>query len=705
MATRPKPRSGGEGLPAADVLRKEDVRRHRRGAVWGIIFMASTLVGIVALTALILSIINDSFGYVAVQNEIDPATLVTMARAQNVAVLPNTTTSEDDAVLTAGVASNPYAIGFVGFAPYLDQADALRAVKVEGVALEPETAKSGQYPLARPLFLYTTETLLKNNPALAGYVNYFIEHAPEALADAGYFPMTTEEAAASAALPPSAPNAEAARSGSVAVAGSSTVSPLALTIAEKYKQDGFEGQITVDSIGSKAGFQRFCVEGTSDLALASRAMTRAEVDLCRTKARRVPLEIPIATDAIAVMVSHENTFVQELSLAQLQQIFLGAEQWSDVDPSWPDQPIVRYVPGLDSGTLDFFVSHVHGDTKLADLEQEDLLHILAANVSAGRLRALEAGQPMIERTRQEMYDLVLAEVVKPTIVQSWPLYQSLFSKAEIEATAATIPKAELEWRNWISWDFITSPQSSNPAVAGVRTAILGSLWVVLICMLFAVPLGIGTAVYLEEYSQKNWFSSLVSTNINNLAGVPSIIYGLLGLAIFVRMMEPLTSGAFFGASDPTTANGRTVISAGLTLGLLTLPLIIINAGEAIRAVPPSLREASYGLGATRWQTVWHHVLPNAISGILTGSILAVSRAVGETAPLVVVGASTFITMDPNNPFAKFTVLPTQIYQWTSRPQAEFRNLAAAASLVLLLMLLLMNSAAVYLRNRYSSQRM
>jgi len=345
------------------------------------------------------------------------------------------------------------------------------------------------------------------------------------------------------------------------------------------------------------------------------------------------------------------------------------------------------------------------DVTLADLDKDALVRILASGVSAGRMRALEAWQPMKERTREDVLDLVVAEVVRPTIVRSWPLLHSLLNKADIEATAAGIPDANLEWRNWISWDFVASPQSSNPAIAGVRTAIFGSLWVVAISMFFAVPLGIGAAVYLEEYSDRNWFSNLVDTNINNLAGVPSIIYGLLGLAIFVRALEPLTSGAMFGASDPTTANGRTALAAGLTLGLLTLPLIIINAREAIRAVPSSLREASYGLGATRWQTVWSHVLPNAIGGILTGSILAVSRAIGETAPLVVVGASTFITMDPSGPFSKFTVLPAQIYQWTARPQAEFRNLAAAASLTLLLMLIVMNSVAVYLRNRYSSQRM
>jgi phosphate transport system permease protein len=207
---------------------------------------------------------------------------------------------------------------------------------------------------------------------------------------------------------------------------------------------------------------------------------------------------------------------------------------------------------------------------------------------------------------------------------------------------------------------------------------------------------------LEEYSTgQGWFDRTVETNINNLAGVPSIIYGMLGLAVFVRFLGPLTSGLAFGVGDPSTANGRTILSAGLTLGLLILPLVIINGREAIRAVPRGIREGSYGLGATRWQTIWSHVLPNALPGILTGVILAVSRAFGETAPLIVVGASTFVVVDPNGVFAKFTSLPVQIYQWTSRPQQEFQHLAAAAIVVLLLLLITMNAFAIWLRNRYS----
>jgi phosphate transport system permease protein len=225
--------------------------------------------------------------------------------------------------------------------------------------------------------------------------------------------------------------------------------------------------------------------------------------------------------------------------------------------------------------------------------------------------------------------------------------------------------------------------------------------VVAITILFSFPIGVGAAIYLEEYAANNRVNRIIQTNINNLAGVPSIIYGMLGLAIFVRALEPFTSGSLFGIGDATTANGRTILSAGLTLGLLILPVIIIAAQEAIRAVPNSLRQAGMALGATQWQTIWAHVLPSALPGILTGTILAVSRAIGETAPLVVVGASTLLFVDPDGPFSKFTTLPIQIYQWTARPQAEFRNIAAAAILVLLVLLISLNASAILLRNRYA----
>jgi len=339
---------------------------------------------------------------------------------------------------------------------------------------------------------------------------------------------------------------------------------------------------------------------------------------------------------------------------------------------------------------------------LEELSKEQLTAILAQHVSAGLLRRLEHDQPFEERDRANVYALVMERVVEPQIVKTWSLTASLTRRAAIEAeVAAKYPGAKLEFRAWINPTFIQTPQSSKPEIAGVRTAILGSLWTIALTILIAFPVGVGAAIYLEEYASDTTLNRVIQTNINNLAGVPSIIYGMLGLAIFVRGLEPFTSGTLFGVADPTTANGRTVLSAGLTLALLILPLIIINAQEAIKAVPASLREASYGLGATRWQTIWHHVLPNALPGILTGTILAISRAIGETAPLVVVGASAFVALDPSGPFSKFTTLPIQIYQWTTRPQDQYRNLAAAASLMLLALLLSLNAIAILLRNRYS----
>ncbi len=338
---------------------------------------------------------------------------------------------------------------------------------------------------------------------------------------------------------------------------------------------------------------------------------------------------------------------------------------------------------------------------LENLDQAALIAILQEHLSKGMLRNLERQQPLAERTADELYLLVVEWVIEPEVVQSWSLMESLLQAGRVRAEAAQeYPQAELQFKFWLSPRFLTVPQSSDPLKAGVRTAALGSLWTIAITILVAFPLGVGAAIYLEEYAADNRLNRLIQTNINNLAGVPSIIYGMLGLAIFVRNLEAFTSGAALGLSDPATASGRTILSAGLTLALLVLPLIIINGQEALRAVPASLRQASYGVGATKWQTVWHHVLPNAMPGILTGTILAISRAIGETAPLVVVGAATFITFDPNGPFSQFTTLPIQIYQWTARPQAEFRNLAAAAILVLLALLLSLNAAAIVLRNRF-----
>jgi phosphate transport system permease protein len=346
---------------------------------------------------------------------------------------------------------------------------------------------------------------------------------------------------------------------------------------------------------------------------------------------------------------------------------------------------------------------VQAGQSIEDLDSPALLSIMRERLSTGAIGRLEREKPLSERSRGDLLAVILDEIVEPQVLASWTLSESMLNRGRIEAQLATdYPGARLEFRRWLDGRFATASQSSEATKAGVRTAILGSVWTILITIIAAFPLGVGAAIYLEEYADhRRWINRVIQTNINNLAGVPSIIYGMLGLAIFVRALGGLTSGAWFGlSSGDAGSGGRTVLSAGLTLAILVLPLVIINSQEAIRAVPSSLRQASYGLGATRWQTIRHHVLPGAISGILTGTILSISRAIGETAPLVVVGAATFIRSDPSGPFSKFTTLPIQIYQWTARPQAEFRHIAAAAILVLLGLLLTTNAAAVLLRNRY-----
>lgn len=330
-----------------------------------------------------------------------------------------------------------------------------------------------------------------------------------------------------------------------------------------------------------------------------------------------------------------------------------------------------------------------------------LLRILKKHLSEGAWNKLDQKKSFTKRSKGEVYDLIIARVVRFRVLKAWTLWESLTKRHQIFTTAKNPPKkTKLKFVFWPNWNFIRRPQSSRPVLAGVRTAILGSLWTIAIAILTAFPMGVMAAIYLEEYATDHWLSRIIQINIFNLAGVPSIIYGILGLAIFVRFLEPFTSGVIFGYAKPGMANGRTIMSAGLTLGLLIIPLIIINAQEAIRAVPRSLREASLALGATQWQTIWGQVLPCALPGILTGTILSISRALGETAPLVVIGASTVIFFDPTSPFSKFTTLPIQIYQWTARPQEAFRFLAAAAILVLLALLLSLNALAIYLRQRY-----
>jgi phosphate transport system permease protein len=239
--------------------------------------------------------------------------------------------------------------------------------------------------------------------------------------------------------------------------------------------------------------------------------------------------------------------------------------------------------------------------------------------------------------------------------------------------------------SWITPEFFTRAPSRLPERSGIAPALLGTIWVVTLTAVVGFPLGILAAIYLEEYAPRNWWTRVLNVNISNLAGVPSVVYGLLGLGIFVEWMR----------------FGRSILSGALALALLMLPIVIIASREALRAVPPSLREAAYGVGATKWQVVRHHVLPAALPGVLTGTILALATAVGETAPLLVTGAVAYITYNPSSIMDRYTVLPVQIFNWSSRPQDEFRELASAAILVLLAVLLVLSATAVVLRQRAS----
>ncbi|MDX1544523.1 MAG: phosphate ABC transporter permease PstA [Christiangramia sp.] len=239
----------------------------------------------------------------------------------------------------------------------------------------------------------------------------------------------------------------------------------------------------------------------------------------------------------------------------------------------------------------------------------------------------------------------------------------------------------------IDWDFIVNLPSRKAERSGIYTALMGSIWVLILTTLIALPVGIAAAIYLEEYSRKNKLSTILEVNISNLAGVPSVIYGLLGLEVFVRIMEM----------------GSSVLAGSCTLALLILPIVIVSTREAIKAVPKSVRDASFAMGASKWQTVYHQLLPASFGGILTGVILALSRAVGETAPLIVIGALAYVPFAPSSTMDEFSVLPIQIFNWITRPQHGFVENAAAAIIILLLITFVMNGIAVYFRNKWQKK--
>ena len=736
--TAPEPDDRFAALyPSEEGIRAQVARRQRVATTWRFAFLAATSLAVVILSTLLLSIINQSFGLVAERTDIPEEQLVADYYKSQVLGAPNVLlTTEDDGAIAAGIAGDANGVGLLGYAVYAANQPALRAVNIDGRAPTAETVAAGEYPLTRPLQLYSSASTLAGKPQVAAFVLYYLQHVEEVMDEMGAFPadaeMLAEQAAALATtlgLDATATIDPAAYEGDIVISGSSTLNPITRAIARRFRNEGFLGAIKIGRVGTVAGFQAFCA-GNADLVAASRPVAAVESAACRGNGL-TPLGVQVGVDPVVVAVNSDNTFADDVSGEQLAHLFTTATDWTAVAAGWPAVPIHRFLPTADSGTMDVFVTTVFGGQSLADLPYDALVAIFQANVTAGRCRAVEAEQRFYAdrfvcdteaaftarcqtnaaptgcvlepRNQGSLVTLIQADVVNPVVQQAWFLAESLFHREEVMAEArAAYPDADIHFRRWLTLDFLTRPQSSQPELAGVRTAILGSLWVVLIGVLVGFPVGVGAAIYLEEYADKRRrFNRFIQTNINNLAGVPSIIYGLLGLTVFVRLLEPITSGAIFGVGDGTTANGRTVLSAGLTLALLILPVIIISAQEAIKAVPRSLREASLGLGATKWQTIWNHVIPNAIGGIMTGVILAMSRIIGETAPLIVVGASTFITADPTGPFSKFTTLPTQIFQWTSRPQQTFLLIAGAAIIVLIVLLFILNAFAIYLRNRYA----
>jgi phosphate transport system permease protein len=320
------------------------------------------------------------------------------------------------------------------------------------------------------------------------------------------------------------------------------------------------------------------------------------------------------------------------------------------------------------------------------------------------------------------------------------LFAALCSAATwISCVILAVLLAAVAWMawGWLDWQFLTSYDSRKPADAGVLAGMWGTFWLISFTILFSVPVGIGAAIYLEEYASDNWLTRLIRVNLANLAGVPSIVYGILGLTVFVRMFDifaagglaeslagyriegiPLWTGADGQPVRIPLPFGRSVIAGALTLSLLVLPIIIVASEEALRAIPSSLRHASLALGATKWQTIRHQVLPAGLPGMLTGVILAISRAMGETAPLVMIGAFTVVFFSPGNietpwqllsdpaglvqaPFDKFTVLPMQVFNWARQTKADFQHVSAAAIVVLLTALLILNGIAVFIRQRFS----
>lgn len=612
-STQPK-QSPGQ-LPQGEALKKNINKRRRTGFVWRNIYIGAIVIAVIALLALIYSIVNSSYSLVAIANEVDPDTLykepVDSLTTEEIAEVLVHLDNEQLGQIIAGSDAGDF------------RGNSLRIVAIENVFdLSNDDAK----------------TYLRDNRDLT-VSEAFTDHTyPEQLADMALLDLTREN-------------------WNTLLYQNASTEVLVNLIASNILADEANRVSLLASVDSLAP-EAFPYKPFDDLTaeeLGQVMLLSDSTDLRGSNLRFVAVSIFF-----------------EMSLDDAKTELIENR----------DKTAGEYL-------RDFELPEGLEDVSILELERDDWINIMTLNFSLDEMRAV-----------------VTDKILKPRVVGTWnfvpslskdkdDLRQDVVTKEEARAAALgneleMDPEAiEFEYRWWVSGDFLDGTYNTQPELAGIRTAIIGSLYMIVITVLFSFPIGVGAAVYLEEYATDHIVNRIIKVNISNLAGVPSIVYGMLGLVIFVRSMGSLTQGS-------------TVIAAGLTMGLLILPVIIINAQEAIRAVPNSLRQASYGLGATKWQTIWHHVLPNAIPGIMTGTILAISRAIGETAPLIVIGAATRITKDPTFT-SKFTVLPIQIFHWTSEPDPAFRNVAAAAILILLILLLTMNSVAIVLRNRFSQR--
>ncbi|MFP4330701.1 MAG: PstA family ABC transporter permease [Spirochaetaceae bacterium] len=344
-----------------------------------------------------------------------------------------------------------------------------------------------------------------------------------------------------------------------------------------------------------------------------------------------------------------------------------------------------------------------GAESLEELGTQELLLLLEENLPSGVLRRMEFEEPLAQRSRQEIIDLAEARILEPELFRTWTLWESVTTEGLVSAHTEQFPSHRVYFRSWLNLDTITTQVATQPLRSGFQSALIGTIWLVVIGAGSSLIVGVLSAIYLEEFARKNAFNRFLNINIRNLSAIPPVIYGLLGLAFFVQVLGPITGGSAFGAATAQD-DGRTLLTGGLTLGLVALPTVVTGAQTVLQSMPMSYRYACSSVGARRWQVVFMRLLPFGLERFLTLSVLAVSRVIGETTPLIVAGAATFMATNPTSPFSKFTALPVQIFFWSTRNQEGFRNLAAGAIVLLLIISLGLNSALVLLRRQAEQSR-